>query len=88
MVPWEVPANRMSDSGGLPSPEKRILYLAAQVNQKSMNDLTKAIIQINDHDRHLEKLNDVKVEFLQPWEGPPKALPVEHHDTWRQSICF
>jgi ATP-dependent Clp protease protease subunit len=40
----------------IPSPQKRVLYLAAQVNQKSMNDLTKSIIQINDHDRHLEKL--------------------------------
>tara|TARA_R100000008_G_scaffold82109_1_gene66012 strand:+ start:498 stop:1070 length:573 start_codon:yes stop_codon:yes gene_type:complete len=40
----------------LPRPKKRVLYLAAQVNQKSMNDLTKSIIDINDHDRYLEKL--------------------------------
>ena len=40
----------------IPSPQARKLYLAAQVNQKSMNDLTKAIIKINEHDRLLEKL--------------------------------
>tara|TARA_Y100000296_G_scaffold85461_1_gene121462 strand:- start:2486 stop:3055 length:570 start_codon:yes stop_codon:yes gene_type:complete len=46
----------VADNADIPSPQKRVLYLAAQVNQKSMNDLTKSIIQINDHDRHLEKL--------------------------------
>jgi ATP-dependent Clp protease protease subunit len=46
----------MSDSSDIPAPFNRVLYLAAQVNQKSMNDLTKAIIRINNHDRHLEKL--------------------------------
>jgi len=46
----------MSDTTEIPSPQKRILYLAAQVNQKSMNDLTKSIININEHDRYLEKL--------------------------------
>ncbi len=43
-------------SAELPRPKKRSLYLAAQVNQKSMNDLTKAILEINEHDRYLEKL--------------------------------
>ena len=47
----------MSDlDSDLPRPKKRTLYLAAQVNQKSMNDLTKAIIDINQHDRYMEKL--------------------------------
>tara|TARA_Y100001963_G_C6754910_1_gene436276 strand:+ start:548 stop:1120 length:573 start_codon:yes stop_codon:yes gene_type:complete len=44
------------DNFDIPSPRARKLYLAAQVNQKSMNDLTKAIISINEHDRLLEKL--------------------------------
>ena len=44
------------DNFDIPSPRPRKLYLAAQVNQKSMNDLTKAIISINEHDRLLEKL--------------------------------
>ena len=43
----------------IPRPKKRQLYLAAQVNQKSMNDLTKAILEINNNDRHLEKLYPV-----------------------------
>jgi len=56
-VPWGVRVSRMADNmPDIPPPHKRVLYLAAQVNQKSMNDLTKAIIQINDHDRYLEKL--------------------------------
>ena len=46
----------MADLPDLPLPQKRVLYLAAQVNQKSMNDLTKSIIQINEHERYLEKL--------------------------------
>tara|TARA_R110000824_G_scaffold158955_1_gene333043 strand:+ start:1962 stop:2534 length:573 start_codon:yes stop_codon:yes gene_type:complete len=40
----------------IPRPKKRVLYLAAQVTQKSMNDLTKAIVDINSDDRQLEKL--------------------------------
>lgn len=43
----------------IPRPKRRNLYLAAQVTQKSMNDLTKAILEINNHDRHLEKLYPV-----------------------------
>ena len=56
-MPWGVRVSRMADNmPDIPPPHKRVLYLAAQVNQKSMNDLTKAIIQINDHDRYSEKL--------------------------------
>jgi len=40
----------------LPIPMKRKLYLAAQVDQDSMNELTKSIIEINDSDRELEKI--------------------------------
>tara|TARA_Y100001963_G_scaffold148648_1_gene226849 strand:+ start:209 stop:778 length:570 start_codon:yes stop_codon:yes gene_type:complete len=46
----------MSTMVEIPAPRKRDLYLAAQVNQKSMNDLTKAILEINASDRYLEKL--------------------------------
>ena len=40
----------------LPKPLKRKLYLAAQVDQDSMNDLTKSILEINDSDEELKKL--------------------------------
>jgi len=51
----------------IPRPKKRNLYLAAQVNQKSMNDLTKAILEINGADRHLEKLYPVYgLEYVAP----------------------
>jgi len=40
----------------LPKPKARNLYLPDQVNQESMNKLTKAIIEINDSDEYLKKL--------------------------------
>lgn len=40
----------------LPKPLKRKLYLAAQVDQDSMNDLTKSILEINDSDEELKKI--------------------------------
>ena len=40
----------------LPRPKPRNLYLPEQVNQESMNKLTKAIIEINEDDEYLEKL--------------------------------
>jgi ATP-dependent Clp protease protease subunit len=40
----------------LPKPLKRKLYLAAQVDQESMNDLTKSILEINDSDEELKKI--------------------------------
>jgi len=46
----------------LPKPRTRNLYLPEQVNQESMNKLTKAIIEINESDRYLEglyALNDI-----------------------------
>jgi len=48
----------MSDLINLPQPKKRNLYLAEQVDQKSINDLSKAIIDINDHDAYLTKIYD------------------------------
>lgn len=43
----------------LPKPLKRKLYLAAQVDQASMNELTKSILDINDSDKELEKIYKV-----------------------------
>ena len=40
----------------LPIPMRRKLYLATDVDQDSMNELTKSIMEINDSDRELEKL--------------------------------
>ena len=43
----------------LPVPKERNLYLPKQVNQASMNDLTKSIVDINDDDKYLKKLYEV-----------------------------
>ena len=43
-------------SQNLPGPKDRILYMAKQVDQESINELTKSIIAINEDDRHLEKV--------------------------------
>ena len=43
----------------LPLPIKRNIYLPKQVTQASMNDLTKAIIEIGEDDLILKKLYDV-----------------------------
>jgi len=40
----------------LPKPRSRNLYLPEQVNQESMNKLTKNIIDINENDTYLQKL--------------------------------
>ena len=40
----------------LPLPKDRNLYLPEQVNQESMNKLTKSIVDINADDAHLKKL--------------------------------
>tara|TARA_R100000664_G_scaffold1674_2_gene4429 strand:+ start:3041 stop:3604 length:564 start_codon:yes stop_codon:yes gene_type:complete len=40
----------------LPLPKDRNLYLPEQVNQESMNKLTKSIVDINTDDAHLKKL--------------------------------
>jgi len=46
----------MAAAASLPIPKGRNLYLPKQVNQESMNDLTKAIIEINDDDDYLKKV--------------------------------
>lgn len=40
----------------LPLPKDRNLYLAKQVDQESMNKLTKSILEINQNDEYLSKL--------------------------------
>jgi len=56
----------METNNALPSPKDRSLYLAAQVTQKSMNELTKAIIRINESDRYLEKVYSIHDLEYQP----------------------
>lgn len=46
----------MASIAHLPNPKDRVLYLAQQVTQDSMNALTKAIIDINEDDKYLKKL--------------------------------
>ena len=49
----------------LPLPKARNLYLAKQVDQASMNTLTKSILEINDSDEYIKKLyavHDLKYE--------------------------
>lgn len=46
-------------SSNLPLPKDRNLYFAKQVDQSSIGDLTKHIIEINEDDKHLKKLYSV-----------------------------
>lgn len=66
----------MSDNYDIPSPKSRKLYLAAQVNQKSMNDLTKNIISINEDDRLLEKLYPV---YNLTYVAPPIEIYIDSY---------
>jgi ATP-dependent Clp protease protease subunit len=49
----------MAATNTLPIPRERSLYLSKQVDQASMNELTKSIIEINENDEHLHKLYGV-----------------------------
>mgnify|MGYP006111198189 CR=1 FL=1 len=40
----------------LPQPMNRNLFLAKQVDQASINDISKAIISINENDEHIKKV--------------------------------
>ena len=55
----------------IPNPKDRILYIAKQVDQDSINELTKSIIAINEDDRYLEK-----VYALQDLEYKPKPIKI------------
>jgi len=50
----------------LPRPKARNLYLPEQVNQESMNKLTKSIIEINEDDEYLKKLYAVHEIIYNP----------------------
>jgi len=53
------------DSATLPAPKERNLYLPSQVDQKSMNDLTKSIVLINEHDAFLKKMYGIyNIEYV------------------------
>ena len=54
----------------LPRPKDRNLYLPDQVTQKTMNSLTKAIIDINEHDAHIKKVYGIYGAAYTP--GPIK----------------
>lgn len=43
----------------LPSPKDRNLYLAQQVDQDSINKITRSIIDINDDDKYIIKLSKI-----------------------------
>jgi len=43
----------------IPVPKERILYLAQQVDQTSMNALTKSILEINEDDSYIKKLSEI-----------------------------
>jgi ATP-dependent Clp protease protease subunit len=58
-------------SQNLPGPKERILYMAKQVDQESINELTKSIIAINEDDSHLEK-----IYALQDIEYTPKPIKI------------
>ena len=45
----------MSDIN-LPQPKERNLYLAKQVDQESINSISKSIIEINEYDEYIEKI--------------------------------
>ena len=49
----------MSDVIQIPTPKERVIYLADQVDQSTINNLTKSIIEINDNDRVLEKIYSI-----------------------------
>ena len=50
----------------LPKPKVRNLYLPEQVNQESMNKLTKAIVEINEDDEYLKKLYGINDAEYKP----------------------
>jgi ATP-dependent Clp protease protease subunit len=49
----------MATTNNLPLPKERNLYFTKQVDQASIGELTKSIIEINDDDDHLKKLYSV-----------------------------
>jgi len=71
-------------SSTLPKPKFRTLYLPEQVNQESMNKLTKAIIEINNSDAYLQKLYGINdIEYV------PKPIEI-YIDSYGGAVyqCF
>ena len=71
-------------SSTLPKPRARTLYLPEQVNQESMNKLTKSIIEINKSDSYLKKLYGINdIEYV------PKPIEI-YIDSYGGAVyqCF
>lgn len=74
----------MASAINLPEPKERNLYLAAQVNQDTMNNLTKDIISINESDEYLKK-----VYAVHDIEYKPKPIKI-YIDSYGGAVyqCF
>jgi len=66
----------MNISIELPRPLRRKLYLASQVDQESMNKMTKAILDINDSDEELIKLYSV---YGMDYKPCPIEIYIDNH---------
>lgn len=49
----------MADTINLPSPKERNLFFDKQVNQSSINALSKDIIDISEHDEYIKKIYEI-----------------------------
>ena len=66
----------MSEVKSLPLPPQRNLYFSKQVDQESMENLTKAIIKINESDRHLEK---IYAAYDMTYKAPPINIYIDSY---------
>jgi ATP-dependent Clp protease protease subunit len=48
----------MADTINLPNPKERNLFFSKQVNQSSINELSRDIIEISEHDEYIKKIYD------------------------------
>jgi ATP-dependent Clp protease protease subunit len=53
----------------LPIPKERTIYLAQQVDQSSINSITKSIVEINEDDEYISKLS-----LIHGFEYKPKPI--------------
>jgi ATP-dependent Clp protease protease subunit len=68
----------------LPLPKERNIYFTKQVDQSSIGELTRSIIEINEDDKHLKKLYSVyEIEYL------PKPIKI-YIDSYGGAVyqCF
>lgn len=61
----------------LPLPMPRKLFFSDQVDQKSMVDLTRKIIDINDNDEYLEKI--YKIHDITSYTPPPIEIFIDSY---------